>query len=77
MHEGSVDLSRSKILMVDDVPAHLDMLCQPLEATRKLSLPETARDLPTTVPRLAFRSALAAERLWVIVTPTAPRISLL
>ena len=32
MDELSIDLSRSKILVVDDVPANLDVLCQSLEA---------------------------------------------
>ena len=32
MDDADIDLSGSRILVVDDVPANLDVLCQALEA---------------------------------------------
>ena len=53
MSEVNMDLSGSRILVVDDVPANLDVLCQSLEAAGYLVMVASAGEVAL---KLAERS---------------------
>ena len=56
MHELPIDLSRSKILVVDDVPANLDVLCQSLEAADYQVMVAPSGAWPSTWPNALSRT---------------------